>query len=519
MALPFCLKSPIITCMMGALDCQRSRRSSRFAVCVTVLTIITLFGAYLRFAGLGARSLWLDEFCTWHVSQLSLAESLRWEPELTIPPLYQLVLRAVTDGPRPPEWQLRLPAVVCGVLVILAGYWLGAVGATRTVGCALAALLACSLSQMEYSQEARSYTMLVLGCTLSITLWYQLVVHGRRRYFYLYIITTVITFHAHYLTSLTILAQAGWWFLVWLRRPRDERSLRPVAALVATGILCAPIIIRSIHFRSSVTQAIQWIDSPTWYNTFVTLQKLTFGWPWVLGLLAPSIVLCLLASRVRRLSPRFARQRKVCAGPDDPCSLLLLWLICAWFGLLVISWMVQPVVVTRYALPAAVPALLFPLIIAHRIARQAPVIIAALFVVGTAPDWVSYGRVADPGFRELRNYLAQDVDPEAEAVVLTIDNVTYPNWADMERLAFEYYPLGDRPVYELPVSADGVPKEDSILYDPRTLHLIVFRADPLPLIKVAGRTVRDIWHEGVSYSQRLFEPYRVIEVAPMRVYE
>jgi len=181
--------------------------------------------------------------------------------------------------------------------------------------------------------------------------------------------------------------------------------------------------------------------------------------------------------------------------------------------------MVQPVMVTRYALPAAVPALLFPLIIAHRIDRRAPIIIAALFIVGTAPDWVSYGRGADPGFRELRNYLAQDVDPEAEAVVLTIDNVTYPNWADMERLAFEYYPLGDRPVYELPVNADGVPEEDSIIYDPRTLHLIVFRADPLPLIKAAGRTVRDIPHEGVSYSQRLFTPYRIIELAPTTISE
>lgn len=69
------------------------------------------------------------------------------------------------------------------------------------------------------------------------------------------------------------------------------------------------------------------------------------------------------------------------------------------------------------------------------------------------------------------------------------------------------------------MNADGVPEEDSILYDPRTLHLIVFRADPLPLIKAAGRTVRDIPHEGVSYSQRLFEPYRIIEVSPMTVNE
>jgi hypothetical protein len=195
--------------------------------------------------------------------------------------------------------------------------------------------------------------------------------------------------------------------------------------------------------------------------------------------------------------------------------LLLLWLLCGWLGLMVISWIVQPMMITRYALPVAVPALLLPLIIGQRINRQLPLAVAVLFLFGTAPSWLKHGLEVDPGFRELTEYVEQYIDPEGEAIVLTLDDVTYPDWKDMERLPLAYYPIGDRPVYELRVKRTGDPPTNSILQDPRALYLIVFRAEPLDMIEAAGREVTPIWHEGRSYSRLLFTPYRLLRVAPL----
>ena len=122
-------------------------------------------------------------------------------------------------------------------------------------------MLAFNGLQLEYSQEARPYSMLVLGCTLSVALWHRLVVDSRRLDMYLYVITTVLTLYAHYLAGLTIIAQAVWWIAIVTRRPSDRRSLRPLLALVITGALCIPLAYRYLHYRSSMFQGLEWIST------------------------------------------------------------------------------------------------------------------------------------------------------------------------------------------------------------------------------------------------------------------
>src|SRR5262245_26146785 len=122
--------------------------------------------AVLRFSGLDSRSLWGDEFCTWKVSQMPIAESLVWQPELTKPPIYQFAIRGVKTlrwqpSTPPSEWQLRLPAALCGVLAVLAMWWLGSIAAGWTLGASAALLFAVNGMQIDYSQEARPYSMLV----------------------------------------------------------------------------------------------------------------------------------------------------------------------------------------------------------------------------------------------------------------------------------------------------------------------------------------------------------------------
>jgi len=502
--------------MESKVDTSGAPTAPRARLEIVALILVVSLGTQLRFAGLGSRSLWLDEFSTWHVSAMPLAESLRWQPELTKPPLYQLLLRCLTNDPHPSEWELRLPAAVCGTLLIVAAWWLARRSGGWVTGCALAGLVTCHALQIEYSQEARAYSMMALGCTLSVTLWHKLVANPRPRYFWGYVVVTALSFHAHYLTLLAIVAAAFWWVLVWLRRPQSERSVRPLAALVITGILCGPIVVHYLYSRSSVFQGLAWIQPPTWESALEVLGKLTFGRVWVFALLGPAIALWLIASR-GWTTERFRRPGgKLFTGADDLCGLLLVWFGCAWFGLLVISWIAHPAMVARYALPASIPALLIPLLVAYRLDRRAPLIIIVVFAIRAAPELVTHATEYDPGFRELAALLNRHVDPETEGVILTIDNRTYPNWEDMERLVFDYYPLDDIPVQALHLGPDGVTPKNSVLEeDPRALYMVVLWADPFAILEAAGRQARPIYLDGVAYSQLLFTPYRLVSVAPL----
>ena len=500
---------------------------SRFrgnAIAIALLVLVLVAGAYLRLTGLGVRSLGHDESSTWHVSRMPLGESLRWQPELTKPPLYQFALRGLTDAARPTEWQLRLPAALSGVLLIAAVWWLVRSDAGALTALALSGLVAFSAVQIEYSQEARPYSMMVLGCTVSMALWYRLVVKPQRRFLLGYVLVTALTFHTHYLAVLTIAAQALWWIMIPKRQCNVRHPYWPPVAIGSALLLCAPIVVHYLVVRSSVFQGLAWIDPPTWRSTLGVLETLTTGRLWVFALLVPSMALWVAAwlgwRRGGRLLAGSGDTRTGDTAADrapDILGLLLLWFLWAWFGLLVISWLGRPAMVVRYALPASIPALALPLIVAYRWDRRIPLGISLLFVAAWAPDWVLQATEYEPGIRELSAYLNEHVDPRREGVVLTIDNTTYPNWEEMERAVFRYYPLDGIPIKELHLAPDGMTAKSDVLADPRALYLVVGWTDPFPILEAAGRRSQPILLDGRSFSQLLFQPYRLVYVAPMDV--
>ena len=486
---------------------------------ISVLLLIVLLGGYLRLEGLGFRSLWRDEFCTWHVAQMPLGESLRWGPELTKPPAYQLFLRALTDDPHPPEWFLRLPAAVCGLLVLPAALWWGRLAGGWTIGLVLAGLLAVNTLQVFYSREARPYSMLVLGCAISTGLWFRLVGERSLSLLVAYVGVTAATLYAHYLAGLTVVAQAAWWVLVygWSRgeaRSSRMRPFYPALALVLTGVVCAPLAVRYLMFKTSMFQGLAWIDPPGLWEACVVLGRLTFGPQWVIGILAPAVIVWMAGAFGVLPRSSWLRGERLYKGRGDICGLLLLWLFAAWFGLLLISWLAHPAMVARYALPAGIPALLFPMVIAYRIHRRVPLIVLVVLGLASFPDWAD--RQVTPGFREMASFLREHVEGDNELVVLTIDHTTFPGWEDSERLGFRYYPITDLPLAELHLESDGVTAKNNVLRDPRGMYLIVLWADPFPILEAAGREPLDIVLEGQSFAQLAFEPYRLVRVAPMR---
>lgn len=479
---------------------------------IAALLAILAFGAYLRFEGLGLRSLWRDELCTWEVAQMPLAESFKWGPELTKPPLYQLSLRLLTSGPHPSEAMLRLPAAVFGVLTIVAAWWLGRNAGGVWLGVAAGGLVAVNALQIFYSREARPYSMLAFGATMMVLLWRRVVIGRRAQCFIAFTTASVLTLYAHYLAGSILIAGVAWWLVVRRKQVTSFRPLMPLAALALVGVLCVPLVVRYLAYQSSMFQGLEWIEPVTWARAMGVLSELTFGPQWLGVVMLPTVALWIAGAF--GLSPKrlWNPGGAIYSGPDDVCGLLLLSVLVGWGGLVVVSWIAHPAVVARYALPAAVPAILFPLTIAYRLDRRAPMVVMFVFALASAPQWLD--RTVEPGFRELTAYLQRQADPNTEAVVLTIDSTVYPGWEESERLGFAYYPLRDVPVRELRLGADNVTAVSDALEDPRGLYLIVLWADEDAIVSAAGRKPVPIVIGGVSFSRLLFEPYRLMRIAP-----
>ncbi len=475
-----------------------------------LLILVVTAGSFFRLYGLGSRSLWADEFCTWHVSRMPPGESLRWGPELTKPPLYQFCLRALTREARPAEWMLRFPAFVAGVLTVLAAFLLARLAGSPWTALCASALVACHAMQIRYSQDARPYAFLVLGATLSTVLWHRVVTRGTRGAGIGYVLVTALSFYAHYLTLLVILSHLLWWCMVAGSGRRRNIERRPLGVLVATAGLCAPMVWHYLTFRTSVFQGLAWIRPPTWVGALEVLGQITFGPLWVVGVLAPALA----AWGFRALrAPQRPTERAEWAECAHPTTLLVAWLTCSWFGLLLISWIAHPAMVARYALPAGIAGIVLPVLVAERVHRGLPVVLAILFVGVGLRDWSAQSLEVDPGFRELSAYLAATVDPQRELIVLTIDGQTHPDWDDAERLPFQYYPVKEYPIHELHLAPDGVTVENDILRDPRAMYLVVLWTDPFAILERAGRHAELIQAEGRSFKQLLFSPYRLVRVA------
>jgi len=511
---------------------QKKKPTSGYAY-VAVLFLIVVLGAYLRFSTLGGRSLWADEFATWHVSRMPLGESLRWQPELTKPPLYQLCLRLITHEAHPSEWLLRLPAALAGVLTIPAAYLLACMMTCRRTALSLAALLAVNLTQIDYSQEARPYSMLVLGAILSMWAFLKLCQQPDWQRGALYAVISALTFHTHYLGVFVIVAHAAWWIVVNLARRQVIKPVIFIFSWSLLGLLCAPILIHCLRTKTSTTQGLGWIEPITWSASIGVLTSITSEAAWIWLVLTPTILLYMvkhckhLFSKNHQAHTTTTERLPTSQDSISPAAhflvsnetttadgILISWFAFSFLGLVAISLLGQPSMLVRYALPATVPVLLWPLTIVRRWHRNAPVVVTLIFVVGTAPDWITHSWHVEPGFRELAAFVQNHVDPVADRVALVIDNTTFPDWEDVERLPLAYYPITGHRVREIELNPDGRPKRDNLFQETSPIYLIVFRSNPLTIAQNVGATIAPINVGGASYNQLLFSPYRLAKLLP-----
>ena len=211
----------------GSLRALRLRHGLLFAA-------LTVLAALLRFRTLNAQSFWFDEAVTVTLVRGSFSSMLRALPDLeSTPPLYYVLAwlwaRAFGTG----EIGLRSLSALLGTATVPVVYAIGATLVGRRVGAFAAAFTAVSPLLVWYSQEARSYALLVLLSSVSLLFFVRALDSFARRDVAGWGVASALALATHYF-AVFIVAIEAFWLLVRVRTV----AARVAVASVAGGGLC-----------------------------------------------------------------------------------------------------------------------------------------------------------------------------------------------------------------------------------------------------------------------------------------
>jgi len=368
------------------------------------LALLVLLAAVLRIKGLTFQSYWYDELFSAHLSNPSHTFSEIVELSLADvhPPFYQLAMWASYKTFGYTEWAGRFPSMLAGILAIPAIFLLGRELFSKRVGLYAAALAASNYYFVYFSQEARSYTFLVLFCCLSFFYFMRALRHESWLDVALYVLVTVLLLYTHYFGFVLMSAQ-GVVFLVYigLGHGRDRGVL--TRAAIAAGVTIAAILplVPAIINHSEIGEF--WITQPQ-FIVAVNYFLAYFSLVWLAGIIA-ALVLCALTLGMYRID----------CGQDKSwvrfsIVALLLWIVIG-FSLPWLRGLVgQPVITNRNTIMLIPPILLLaayglnslPVLLLQRLTGAAILILSVVYLVAGI-DF--YGRVTKNQYREMAHSL------------------------------------------------------------------------------------------------------------------
>ncbi|HVD87213.1 MAG TPA: glycosyltransferase family 39 protein [Solirubrobacterales bacterium] len=202
--------------------------------------------AALRFASLGAQSYHHDEVITaMRVISGGFGRVLHTvEVSESNPPLYYLLAWGWAKVFGSGEVGLRSLSALLGVAVVPVGYLIGRQLASRHAGLIMAAFIAVNPMLIWYSQEARSYALLVLFCALSLLFFLRALDAHRGRDLALWALCSSLALCSHYFAIFPVAIEAAW--LLVALRSRWRAFLPALAAVAATGLALVPLIVAQV---------------------------------------------------------------------------------------------------------------------------------------------------------------------------------------------------------------------------------------------------------------------------------
>ena len=284
------------------------------------LLAIMLLGGALRFYGLNVQSLWGNELASWDFSTRdTLSQVIQGVRSDIHPPGYFLILHFTHWIFGDSEWALRLPSAFAGWLCIPAIYALGRRIYSEREGLIAALLIAVLWAPIYYSQEARSYSMLILLSILTSYFWWDVMLSLRyrrelpMREAVCYVVCAVLCAYMHYFGLLLVALQGV--ALAALAYGTLRKVVLLYVPVALAYVLWLPSMIYQFQYSK---QRGAWIGEPS-LSALPDYFQFLFGRSGLLSLAAWTLISFLLIRGWDDLRPR----RKGSGIP--PGALLAAW--------------------------------------------------------------------------------------------------------------------------------------------------------------------------------------------------
>ena len=333
-----------------------------------LLAAIAGLAAVLRFHSLAAKSFWFDEGVSVAIARLDWYNFARilWRREANMSLYYLFLHDWLHFGGS--EFFVRSLSVLFAVASVPAIYRLGRRLFDSRAGLIAAALLAVNAYHVQYSQDARSYSLMVFLCLLSSLYFLRCLSDPSRRNRAAYIFSSALAVYAQFFSLLLVMAQ--WISLRFLDEgpPAPQSRARTGNHWRWIALLVSPVV---AFVATTGAGPLRWVQRPGLKDLWVFALHLTGnGGPWLVVAYAVACLAALLpvwrTHGIRRVRWGFWRYR-----------FLGCWLIFPLLLTLGLS-LVKPLFVPRYFI-FCLPALL--LLVACGVTRLRPAWLMALAVL------------------------------------------------------------------------------------------------------------------------------------------
>jgi mannosyltransferase len=198
---------------------------------------LTLLGAGVRFATLNVSSIELDESATLILVRHGFGGMLsRIAHGESTPPLYYYLVWAWTRVFGAGTVGFRSMSALIGTITIPVMYLAGREISPR-VGVWAAALTTFSPSMFFFSQEARTYGLLVLFSAAAFVAWQRSLREPNGRHLGAWALLSGLALLAHYFAAFLFVSEA----LILIRRLGWRRVWAPIGAVVLVGLALSPL--------------------------------------------------------------------------------------------------------------------------------------------------------------------------------------------------------------------------------------------------------------------------------------
>jgi mannosyltransferase len=368
----------------------------------SILLLLLLTAAFLRFYKLDYQSLWIDEIFTVNIAapENSFAQIFDFlkvnDPH---PPFYYFLIHIFFCLFGYTAFVLKLFSAMVGVLGILSIYFLGKEILNKRVGLIAAYLTTFNYFHIFYSQEGRMYSLLFFTTCLAVLYLLRFIKTPNYKSILLFVMFSTLMAYSHFFGVFMLISFYG--IILFYTMNSDDKKNRLKLA-IASGLMTIVLYIPAIIVVFSNQQRDSfWIQAPN-FKTFDLMLGEFFGYNSTLK----ALVMVIFGASIIYYFIQRKRQSKAHSemGKINPILLLLVWIFGTILISLIYSFVALPIIVSRYFIGILPAIILLLAILIHnfkvKYLELAFVAIFAVFSLKALIDKSFYSGYYKTQFRE-----------------------------------------------------------------------------------------------------------------------